>query len=379
MTVEARRTVSEPGPDTLRQPQRGSRLWGIGATFLAMSALMGLYSSHKLLQWRGSQDSQLPLPPRSPIFVPESTTKQIPWIKFVPELPAAATGSDQQAGTRFNHRCAELGSRWRVCSQQQLGTGWVSGYEECRRGVVMDPQRSHGLSSAFFSMIANHGGCGANRLTGTAVQPLGPVGEWPKRMGLFCCEAAETKLGCEGSRGGQSEELTLMLFQSLISVFEEHKLRFWVRGSSALAVVRENSLTPNCVEIRDPDDHSTPDVDIAVADLNLWTRQMSLLEASIAAKGFYISRAGGSRGTLFSHVWYPVSRRCREYILEVQRGEHGTVAPHLTDWGDWNVCFHVHLHHPADGYSQTHDQLGPAVDCHYSDIRHHSLQVNPLA
>ena len=128
-------------------------------------------------------------------------------------------------------------------------------------------------------------------------------------MGLFCCETVDTRLGCEGAKGGQSEELTLLLLKSVLNVFDEYRLKFWVRGSSALAVLRENALTPNCVEIANPDDHSTPDVDIAVADLSTWERQVSALEASIAAKGFYTSRAAGKAGTLFSHVWYPLSRK----------------------------------------------------------------------
>ena len=52
--------------------------------------------------------------------------------------------------------------------------------------------------------------------------------------------------------GGQSEELTLVLLKAVFKVLEQSHLKFWLRGSSVLGVLRENSLTPNCVEITTP-------------------------------------------------------------------------------------------------------------------------------
>ena len=87
---------------------------------------------------------------------------------------------------------------------------------------------------------------------GTTPRPLHPELTQSEPEGIFCCKPENTKLGCEGSNGGQSEELTLVLLKAVFKVIEQSNLKFWLRGSSVLGVLRENSLTPNCVEISIP-------------------------------------------------------------------------------------------------------------------------------
>ena len=44
-------------------------------------------------------------------------------------------------------------------------------------------------------------------------------------------------------------------------------------------------------------------------------------------------------------------------MIESQGAAPESLAAALADWGDWNVCFHLHIHHPADYFEQEQDKM----------------------